>query len=208
MSNTLSHTHSDKGARLSALRPTLGGIILIAVLTIVLGCAEESSVARPDPLDADEISGQALWDRITDETSYSEYDFWPSHEGMRLGQAPHGAYHKIFINPTLREAIPAEDRTAPNGSIIVKENFTADRDLREITVMAKVEGVAPETNDWFWARYTNDGEVEAEGSVGRCISCHTGMRSNDYVIVQPLNRAPEDTSEDTTEDTPQDASDE
>ena len=68
------------------------------------------------------------------------------------------------------EAADRADATAPEGSVIVKVN-----------------GYDPDNRDWFWAMYEPDGTVLAEGSPGGCISCHEGMRSNDFVIINPLD---------------------
>lgn len=168
----------------------VGTIAAVAALLFLGGCAEEEVARDLPPLEADEVSGDVLWERIAVETDYTNYPFWPDHDGMMLGQAPHGAFHRIFITPGLREALPIDDNTVPDGSIIVKENYSSEETLTALTVMAKVRGFAPNTGDWFWARYTPEGAVQAEGMVGSCVSCHVGMQDNDYVIVYPLDRAP------------------
>ena len=164
-------------------------IALIALLSA--GCAdgEERLV---EALDRQEISGDRLWTRITEETDFENYGFWPGHEGYRQGQAPHGPVHRIFVNQPLLSQIPLEPPVAPDGSIIVKENRLGDRTLTGYTVMAKVEGYAPGTGDWFWARYEPDGSIAVEGTVPGCISCHGGVQNNDYVIVYPLDLPPEE----------------
>ena len=53
--------------------------------------------------------------------------------------------------------------------------------------MAKVNGYASESGDWFWASYAPDGTTRVAGLVGGCISCHEGVVSNDYVIVRQLD---------------------
>ncbi len=153
----------------------------------LISCTEKEE-KEVSPLSASEISGKVLWTRIAEETDYTNYEFWPGHEGLKPGQAPHGAYHKVYINAALLDALPVENRTAPEGSIIVKGNYSPDQTLAAVTVMAKVEGYNPEHGDWFWAKYSPQGEVQAEGKPGGCISCHEGMKNNDYVIIQPLDK--------------------
>ncbi len=80
-----------------------------------------------------------------------------------------------------------ENKIAPPGTIIVKENMNIDKKVVKITVMAKVEGYNPEGGDWFWAAYSPEGEVLVEGVPGGCFNCHMGMKSNDYIIVRPLD---------------------
>jgi len=53
--------------------------------------------------------------------------------------------------------------------------------------MVKVQGYSPETNDWYWAAFSPDGKVLAEGSPGGCLSCHSGLESNDYIIIKNID---------------------
>ena len=162
-------------------------LIVLAVAAFLLyACAEEDEPTL-DPLEISEIDGDTLWKRITDEAPYTAYSFWPTHEGIRPGQAPHGEYHRIYINRVLRESLPLAEAAAPEGTIIVKDSLDASRELVSITVMAKIGGYAPDSGDWFWAHYTPDGTVRASGAVNGCISCHAGMSDNDYIIVRRLD---------------------
>ena len=161
-------------------------IIITFILSVIFaGCREEE--VHLEPLGADEISGQRLWERISTENDYSQYSYWPEHEGIKPGQAPHGVYHRIYISRELKESLPLENNIAPFGTIIVKENLNIDQKVAKITVMTKVEGFNPEGGNWFWAAYSPEGEVQAEGTPKGCVSCHEGMKKNDYVIVRPLD---------------------
>src|SRR6056297_2376616 len=153
---------------------------------LLLGCSQKEQLTL-EPLDKEEINAETLWLRITEENPYTNYEYWPGHEGMQPGQAPHGPYHKVFVNRTLIEALPAESQTAPHGTLIVKENYNTDEQLNAITVMAKVKQFAPDDGNWFWANYAPDGTVKVSGQVSSCIECHAGMKSNDYVIIRPLD---------------------
>ena len=53
--------------------------------------------------------------------------------------------------------------------------------------MAKVTDYSPETSDWFWAAFSPEGQVMAEGSPGGCVSCHEGMKKNDYIIIKSID---------------------
>jgi len=154
------------------------------LLFAIVSCSKE---VRPPPLNKDEISGARLWERISSHSDYTSYSFWPDHEDVSPGQAPHGVYHRIYINGDLFDALPIKSRVAPIGAIIVKENMDRDEKVQKITVMAKVEGYNDEGGNWFWAAYSPGGEVLAEGTPKGCISCHEGMQNNDYVIVRPLD---------------------
>jgi len=165
--------------------------ILFVLLTVtagllLFGCTQKEPLVL-EPLEKSEIDDEALWLRITEENPYTNYEYLPGHEGLRPGQAPHGPLHKVFVNPTLFEALPIESRTAPHGTLIVKENYSTDEELNAITVMAKVKQFAPDDGNWFWANYAPDGTVKVSGQVSSCIECHAGMKSNDYVIIRPLD---------------------
>jgi hypothetical protein len=96
--------------------------VLFLAGSVLIGCSrlEEPRLA---PLGRDEISAEPLWQRITEESVYADYAFWPGHEGERPGQSPHDRFHRIHINRTLREALPVAGRVAPPGAIIVKINL-------------------------------------------------------------------------------------
>lgn len=48
-----------------------------------------------------------LWKYITQESPYTQWAFWPDHEGMQPGQYPHGAFHEVYVNmPVLDPAKP------------------------------------------------------------------------------------------------------
>lgn len=160
--------------------------IIFVLIIISVSCSkpvEQSAKA----LSVSEINGEVLWERITEETDYKTYSFWPDHDDIQPGQSPHGTYHKIYINKTLSEALPSKERVLPEGSIIVKENLDSQKSLDAITVMVKVKDFNPDAGNWFWAKYTPDGEILAEGTPGGCIGCHEGMDKNDYIIVRPID---------------------
>ena len=166
--------------RLALLRFRQGSINEIILLSVLKGVPVY--IGRNA-----QTSGARLWQRISEEADYKSYVELPGHEGVRPGQSPHGRFHVVYINKVLAEALPVADRRAPVGTIIVKENLTAERELDALTVLAKVDGYAPEHNDWFWAKFAPDGAVQAEGSPAGCVRCHEGMVHNDYVIIRRLD---------------------
>lgn len=157
--------------------------LAVGILFLILACKKNEVKAAA--LTQEEISGSRLWKRISEESDYKTYAQWPGHEGKKPGQSPHGVEHQIYINSPLLSALPVDQ--APEGSIIVKENYNASDEMVKVTAMVKVAGYDPEHNDWFWAAFSPDGTATAEGSPEGCISCHSGMQSNDYVIVHPLD---------------------
>ncbi|MCF6335690.1 MAG: hypothetical protein L3J12_08110, partial [Spirochaetales bacterium] len=128
--------------------------LIVIMIIVILGSCSKAVENKVAPISLTEISGLSLWNRISAETDYKTYSYWPGHEGIQPGQAPHGVYHQIYINRVLAEALPVKKRIAGNGTIIVKENFTNEKILDSITVMAKVKDFNPEAGDWFWAKYS------------------------------------------------------
>jgi hypothetical protein len=161
--------------------------IITAALILMTGCRETKEEPDLQPLTRAEISGTRLWQRITEESDYTAYGQWAGHQGLRPGQSPHGSLHKVFINKPLHAAVPLEEAVAPEGSILIKENYNASEELVNLTVMAKVKDYSPETSDWFWAAFSPEGQVRAEGSPGGCVSCHEGMKQNDYIIIKSID---------------------
>ena len=165
-------------------------LIVLLALTGFAGCSRMAPEPELPALTADEVDGARLWERMTGESDYRTYSEWPGHAGLQPGQSPHGVWHRVSANRNLFDALPLSDSIAPAGTIIVKENFDNSRELKNLTVMAKVDSWDPDNGDWFWGMYGPDGTVLAEGSLGGCISCHEGMKVNDYVVINPLNEEP------------------
>jgi hypothetical protein len=165
-------------------------VICICFMFLTSFRKREKKIDSKPPLTKEEISGERLWIRITQDENYKKYPFWPGHEGIQQGQSPHGDLHRVHINPILYGALPISDKIAPDGSIIVKCNMNAEKEITAFTVMAKVKGYDPEENDWFWAKMSKDGKVQAEGKVKSCIECHKALKKNDYILLYQLNKKP------------------
>ena len=145
-------------------------------------------VSQQEATEEDQQMAEELWQTLQD-TEYADNWATTPKGTFYRGQEPHGALISTYLNPEAEQAMEAQPGTMPDGAIIVKENYTEDRDLVGTTVMQKVEGYDPEHNDWFWAQYDPDGQVGAAGQVADCISCHGAVQSNDYVfsvVVAPI----------------------
>jgi len=64
----------------------------------------------------------------------------------------------------------------------IKENYSSDKKLKALSVMYKIKGYNPDGGDWFWAKYSPDGKVEASGKVKGCIDCHSKAKNNDFIF--------------------------
>jgi hypothetical protein len=57
-----------------------------------------------------------------------------------------------------------------------------DKTLAAVTVMYKKAGYNPEAGDFFWLKYTPDGNIEAEGKAPMCIACHRAAQGGDFLF--------------------------
>ena len=67
---------------------TIGVIVVTACF--LSGSLASEEMPGPDPAD--------LWNYITKVSPYQEWSFWPDHQGMQEGRAPHGPLHKVYVN--------------------------------------------------------------------------------------------------------------
>ncbi|MDA8093333.1 MAG: cytochrome P460 family protein [Betaproteobacteria bacterium] len=89
-------------------------------------------------------------------------------------------------NDTIRKAgsIGAVQRY-PNGALLVKENFDADRKLTGITATLKLDGYDKADRNWVWAAYAPTGKVVSYGKVQACIACHAMVNTQDVIFAPP-----------------------
>jgi hypothetical protein len=150
------------------------------VSLVVLGCAQQEEEAA---FTTETVNAADLYVMFTQDSPYTEWGFWPDVEGLRVGQAPHGAFIKNFVN---EKAMMPSGTAYPYGSLIVKENYMPDTTLAKLTIMYKVKGYNPDAGDWFWAVYGADGTVEAEGRIQGCVGCHRAREAQDHVFLRDL----------------------
>lgn len=142
----------------------------------VLGTIVFAQMPGPEP--------DALWNYITKESPYTRWGFWPDHQGMQPGRAPHGPLHKVYVND---RALNSSKPPVQYGSIAVKENYGKDKKLKAITVMYKVDGYNPDAGDWFWAKYSPDGKADKFGKPNGCVGCHGTRAKNDFILVHEFD---------------------
>ncbi len=122
----------------------------------------------------------ALWQYITKTNPYKNWKPWPDHKGIQPGRAPHGPFHRVFVNDI---ALSSTNPPVKYGSIIVKENYNKKKQLKIITVMYKVKGYNPKDGDWFWAKYNLQGKAKPYGKPKGCIGCHGTRAKNDFIVL-------------------------
>jgi hypothetical protein len=164
-------------------------LILLFSLAILAGCQKASEQASKSEGKASETSagygtgtpsGTGLGKLIYEKSPYTKWALWPGKGKLSKGTEPHGIYITVYVNDKALESIKKVGGMVDN-SIIIKENYNADKRLTSVTVMQKVKGYNPEGGDWFWVRFDPDSKVTNEGKVAMCIGCHTGAKGNDYI---------------------------
>lgn len=153
------------------MRKIFIGIAVFSVC-VVFGTLVFAEMPGPDPA--------SLWNYITKESPYKNWSFWPDHQGMQPGRAPHGPLHKVYVND---RALNSPKPPVQYGAIQVKENYSKNKELKAITVMYKVSGYNPNDGDWFWAKYSPDGKADKVGKPKGCIGCHGTRANNDFILV-------------------------
>ncbi len=157
----------------SALFFILGfGFTVSAIHEII---PSESQIPEPGP------NAEKLNEYIIKYDPYRAWELWPDKGKLYKGAEPHGALLTTFVNKAAYFSIKKKKGMA-DGSIIAKENYTADKKFVALSVMYKIKGYNPAGGDWFWVKYAPDGKVEAAGKVKGCIDCHAKMKDNDYIF--------------------------
>jgi hypothetical protein len=135
---------------------------------------EETYVPLPD------ANSRSINEYIIKYQPYRAWRLWPGKGRLYEGTEPHGSLLTTFVNDIAYRSIKKQEGMS-EGSIIVKENYAADKDFVALTVMYRVKGYNPDGGDWYWVRYAPSGKAEASGRVKACIRCHSVRKDNDYI---------------------------
>jgi hypothetical protein len=152
------------------------------VYAIHMELPSETSVAFPGP------DAGRLYEYITRYKPYHEWHLWPGKGRFYKGTEPHGALLTTYVNKDAYFSIKGKEGKMADNSIIVKENYTPQKELAALTVILKVKGYNPAAGDWFWAKYSPGGKVLSSGKVDSCIGCHGTHKDNDYIMTQKLGK--------------------
>jgi hypothetical protein len=152
------------------------------VFSFPVNPAEASDGDDPDA----QSHAEDLWSQLQEADYRASYATTPKGEKYP-GLEPHGALISLYLDENAAGVLDQPPGEMPDGSIVVKENWTDEQDLGSVTVMEKRAGYSSEQNDWFFAQYDSEGEVQAAGQVGGCAGCHAAVNSNDYIFTFPVN---------------------
>jgi len=120
-------------------RNVLAIYILSAVLISCTKPAEEPQ-KRPS---GDTKALEALYDS-TDISDYRSWDLFPGSTGFMdgsQGNGPHGRYVTVYANDVAVGAVSNDDIDMPDGAIVMKDAFDAEKSLRATVLMAKSRSV-------------------------------------------------------------------
>jgi hypothetical protein len=180
----------------------LAALAVIALGALVL--AQQPHEGQPFSED-DANRAMQYFDEIN-ATPYTEWAFEPNvPQGYYVGVEPHGMILRVFVNDTVTEDLGGDgtaDGAFSEGAIIVKENHMPGAvdisamelqapvddfggNLAALTFMVKIPGYNPQAGDWFWAKMTPDGSIDAAGKPDGCIACHSQAVHQDYVFNIP-----------------------
>lgn len=110
------------------------------------------------------------------------------------GTDPHGMMLETFYTEATIDG--------HSGDLVIKRNYgpegvtvdqvlgARDAHLASVTVMfRRADGYAPDSGDWFWAKYLPDGSLDQApdgtplaGLAQGCIGCHAGADGGDYLF--------------------------
>ena len=159
-------------------------LYIVACIFLVLalsGCMAPTEI----PANVTQTATSELTKTIAEKT-YKSWEMWPGKGELYPGKEPHGSLLTTYVNDIALSAIQGKKGRLPTGSIIVKENYDADKKLVAITSMTKIVGYDSAHNDWFWLSVSADGNISAQGKVQGCINCHNANSTNDYIFTGSL----------------------
>ena len=138
------------------------------------------------------VGKQAHYDVLWSWVQRNNYKQWNGGDGQapefQEGESPHGALIKTYAS-----AVAATNlKNLPNGSVIVKENYSPDKKLMAITVMHRSKGYDPQHGDWYYAKYMPNGKIAKTppelksmpiaGKFMKCVECHSGAEGGDFAF--------------------------
>lgn len=172
------------------MKSFLAILVLFAVYFFGAGNpAPAQDDSEPLPCDYKKIGLDAakFYVYLTQDTPYRSWVVRPGKTELAPGKEPHGAFITTYVNPAALGAIVSRSGMA-FGSLLVAENYTAQKKISGLMVMLKIKGYNPQGGDWYWFHYDARGSVLAEGRVASCIKCHRTINEKEYVVNVPTGK--------------------
>jgi hypothetical protein len=171
--------------RKAALLSALAGL---AVVILGVAYSQRDALAQSGGRTARPAHHETLWSWL----KQHDYRKWSGPNGtapdLQPGESPHGALIKTYVSKLATQDL----ESPPDGSVIVKENYSPDKKLMAITVMQRSAGYDPEHGNWYYAKYMPDGKIAKTppemksmpiaGKFNMCIACHDGADGDDFLF--------------------------
>jgi hypothetical protein len=106
---------------------------------------------------------------------------------------PHSTISKTYVNDVGSQ----DTANLPVGTILVREDYGADRKRQSISVMYRVKDYDKEHGNWYYLKFLEDGNVargngkSVAGKVTSCIGCHTKAKGQDFVFSNDISHGDE-----------------
>lgn len=172
----------------------------VAVLSAALMFTGHMSLAQDAPFgQEDDIAyAQELWSVMDDARLVGDDAI---HVQPFEGNEPHGAIQEVLATSATVEGhagrlVVKRNHGGVEGLTVRQVYDNPVENLAAVTIMFKrEEGYDPENQDWFWAKYLPDGELDqnpagiklagrvAKGMDTGCIACHTAAGGEDLEVL-------------------------
>jgi len=156
------------------------GLFALAIIPQLVGAEEK--MAMPFGGKDDVKFANKVWKAM------DGYEKWVVKSEMMPGNSPHGKFIKVYYNVINIDKKPYH--------IIIKDNFTPEKELAAVIVMVQREdGYDTDNMNWFWVKYNPDGTISendmkmamagrvAKGMDMGCIACHKAPPDGDYLFI-------------------------
>ena len=157
----------------------LSALGILSVALLVAACGSSGEPELPDTTSASVLA-------YLEEVDYQNNDdwkLWPGTEEKYQGDDPHGMLLTTYLNPAAFEAVE-KSATTPDGSIIVKENYTLPATTPPTLSCTKSRATTPTiatgfgSRFWPMARWRRKAEWKAASSATGMSQTTFGDRSS------------------------------
>ena len=145
------------------------------------GCDVEP-VPTPE-VQAPGLSEEDIWDVVDRWEDFEAYgdELQPSNSGSPI-------FFEIYLSEGAASWLENPDSGTDEGIAIVRPTYDSEdsASLASLTMMLKVPGSSPETDDWNWAKVSSDGsEVEfGSDTNASCSGCHAVVRDTNHWLLE------------------------
>lgn len=173
----------------------LFGVVVLAMGWNKATFSQGSGSSRTDPprttrpQTPDEFHS-SFWNHIVKkDAAYNTWDKITSDRPLEGVENPHGTTSKTYANKVAAD----DSKSLPNGSVLVREDYDANRKRQSISVLYRVKDYDKDHGNWYWIKYLENGTVARgaddkpiAGKVGSCIECHGKAGGKDFVFSNDL----------------------